>query len=304
MISVIITSANEPKTISRAISCILDKAYSGYSEKLQLIVAAPDRPTLTAALRTVKEFDLTDYVEIQDPGKGKPLALNLALKQAKGELVIFTDGDVYLSRHSVKKLVEALEKFPELGGVSGRQFSIDDRNQIFGYYSYLFADALDKIRRPMQGVNPANIFFPMSGYVMAVRRKLIDFELPENVLVDDGYLSYMIYNKDYRIGYEPEAAAYVSYPKNSEDYFKQKVRSTGGYQQLKQFGIVSVGSRSIAQDLQNITFPLTYAQRPKEFIWSLMLYALRFNLWLRIFFLKLFAPAKLGKSWQRVESTK
>ena len=304
MISVIITSAKEPKTISKAITCILDKNYSGYNANLQLLLAAPDRPTLTAAKRTVAEFNFKNYVEITDHGKGKPLALNLALKQAKGEIIIFTDGDVYLNRHCIKRLVEAMEKFPELGGVSGRQFSIDDRSTMFGYYSYLFADALDKIRKPMQGVNPLNVFFPMSGYVMAVRKKLLDFELPENVLVDDGYISYLIYNKGFRIGYVPEAAAYVSYPKTSEDYFKQKIRSTGGYQQLKQFGIVTAGSRSITQDLQNITYPLTYARKPQEFIWSFLLYALRFNLWLRIFFLKLFAPSKLGASWQRVESTK
>ena len=158
----------------------------------------------------------------------------------------------------------------------------------------------------MQNGNSTNKFFPMSGYVMAVRSSLLDFKLPVDVLVDDGYISHMIYNKGYTIGYSPKAAAYVSYAKSSEDYYKQKVRSTGGYLQLKKYGVIKSidSSRGISQDLQLFLFPLKFARSPKEFIWSILLYGLRFNLWLRIFMLRFFNPRKLFNSWKRVESTK
>jgi cellulose synthase/poly-beta-1,6-N-acetylglucosamine synthase-like glycosyltransferase len=280
--------------------------YSGFGGKLELLLVIPDRATFAAALSALQKLRFQNYKHIQDSGKGKPQALNLAISAARGETVIFSDGDVYLARNSVQELIRQLDQNPELGAVTGRQLSIDSRRNMFGYFSHLFADALDHVRKPMQGTNPSNVFFPLSGYVMAVRRGLLNFELPQDVLVDDGYISCMVYNQGFRIGYNPKAAACVSYPKNSEDYFKQKIRSTGGYLQLKKYGVVrdETKSRGIKQDLNLFLFPLRYARGPKELIWSVLLYGLRFNLWLRIFLLRIFRPGVLFSSWKRVESTK
>ncbi|MFQ5492680.1 MAG: glycosyltransferase [Candidatus Dojkabacteria bacterium] len=301
-ISIIITSFKEPKTIKRAVSAILEKGYSGLGINFELITVIPDRPTATAALSTVKKYRFKSHVHIEDPGKGKPHALNLAFKRARGRYIVLTDGDVYLDKNAVPELVKSLQD-KQMGGVSGRQISIDNRKTMFGFYSHLFNKALDLNR--IRAAND-NTFYPMSGYIMAVKRELIDFELPDEVLVDDGYISYMIALKGFKIAYNPDAVAYVSYPKNFNDYFKQKVRSTGGYLQLKQYDIFKNqhNDRGPRGDIGMFLFPLQFAKTVKEYYWALLLYPIRIYLWFQIFVLNYISPHRYNTTWKRVESSK
>lgn len=305
-ISVVITSYNEPKTIGNTIASILDRTYSGFFGEIQLIIAAPDRPTLSAAKTAVTKFKHQDCVFIQDDNNGKPTALNLCLKEVKGAITILTDGDISFKKNSVKILIDEFERYPHLVGVSGRQISIDTKNNYFGYISHLFTEALHVSRIAQMNGNSSQKYFPLSGYIMAVRTELLNFTIPTEVLVDDAYISLMITKDGGVLGYNPEAAAYVSYPKHLTDYFKQKIRSTGGYIQLKQMGLVdnSKRARTLIDDLKMFLFPLRYASNLKEFFWSLLLYPMRLLLWIRIYSLKFFAPKKLVTSWIRVESTK
>src|SRR5688500_13717418 len=113
-ISVIITAFKEETTIGKAIECICNSNYSGIPTDFELILACPDEGSHLAALKKVKEMGIEDkYIWIQDPGKlegkGKPTGLNLAINQAKGDILIFTDGDVYFGRDAVTELVKPFE---------------------------------------------------------------------------------------------------------------------------------------------------------------------------------------------------
>ncbi|KXK27452.1 MAG: Poly-beta-1,6-N-acetyl-D-glucosamine synthase [candidate division WS6 bacterium OLB20] len=305
MIDVIITSYKEPKTIRNTVRSILDRDFSGYRGVINLIVAAPDRATLSAASAEAKRWKHKELILVQDKHRGKPAALNLAMQHLKAPVTVFTDGDVSFSKGTVASLIAELDAHPKLGAVGGRQYSINSRKDFFGYTSHLFTEALHRQRYAQMNGNPENRFFPLSGYVMAVRTHLLK-PLPGHILVDDAYLSYEVLKQAYRIGYTPEAAAYVGYPKNLADYFRQKVRSTGGYLQLKNMGIVPEGApaRTLGQDLRMALFPLSFARTPRELVYSLLQYPLRIALWLRIYYLKLIRPDDFAASWQRVESTK
>ena len=60
-------------------------------------------------------------------------------------------------------------------------------------------------------------------------------KIPEDALADDGVMSYMIWQKGYKIGYADKALVYVKYPTTFKDWMLQKKRSTGGYTQIKQY---------------------------------------------------------------------
>lgn len=318
MISVILTAYKESDTIGKAIESILDNNYSGYDGAIQLIQISPDKETLKNGKEAADRYsspDNIEFVQLKDPGKGKPYALNMGLKEVKGEIVIFTDGDIYFDNGAVGELLKLFEDRPEVGGVTGRPVSIDSKDNMMGYYGHLFADA-NHYRR-MVDLADANQekskffvrkhkFFPMSGYIMAVRREVFDFRLPEDTLVDDAYISYRIYNKGFEIEYAPEARAFIKYPKSLSDYFKQKVRSTGGYIQLWKYGIVKeeTKSRSPWHELELIWFPFKYASTPLEYLWSLLLLPVRLWLWARILFDQKILKKDFEKTWVRVESTK
>lgn len=341
-VSVIITAFKEEATIGKAIECICDPNYSGIPKDFELILACPDEGSHLAAQRKVIEMGIEDkYIWIQDPGKiegkGKPTGLNLAINKAKGDILIFTDGDVYFEEFAVKELIAPFESNSDEEGVNniqlvtGRPRSGDSKNAMMGYFGHLLADAAHHKRTIELTESPEGKgtlfvkkvgFFPVSGYIYALRREFISklpkfkesserygtFEgiFPEHTLVDDAYISYVVHNSGGLIGYAPEAIAYVKYPTNLKDYFKQKKRSTGGYVQLWEYGVVEskTKTRSLKKELEYFWFPFKYASNIKEFFYSLMLYPIRLWLWIMIFWERRVTKKDFVKTWVRVESTK
>ena len=312
MVSVIIASFKEPKTIGRCISSFANRKYSGIPTDFEIIQVSPDEETLEAGQKEAKKYRLgKKFVQLKDPRKGKPYALRMAFKQAKGDILILTDGDTYFEKGSVKKLLEPFE-MENIGGVSGRPVSQDKKDNMFGYWGHLLSDSAHHRR-----VNTAEkvedreyyisgkTFFPMSGYIMAVRN--INIKLPTNVLSDDAYMSYYIRNKNLEIAYAPGAKCFVKYPTNYKDYMKQKVRSLGGFTQLEQMGIFKKDkqSRSFGIELGYTGFVLKYARNFKEFIWSILLFPTRLVTWIKIFWERSILKKDMPKNgWERIESTK
>ncbi len=312
MISIIITSWKEPNTIGKCIKCIADRSYSGLSEPFEIIQLSPDKETLDAGLKATEDLKLSsrEYIQIQDPRKGKPSALKLAFKKAKGDIWILTDGDTYFEKNSVRYLLEPFRN-KEVGGVSGRPVSMDMKKVMMGYWGHLLSDAAHSRRINTMSIKEGNYylssksFFPMSGYIMATRK--ITFDIPSNVLSDDAYISYSIRNEGKQIAYAPRAKCYVKFPTTLKDYYKQKVRSLGGFVQLKQFGIFKKDkqSRSLFIELKYALFVLKYARNIKELIWSLFLFPIRLITWLKIFWERVVMKKDMPKfGWERIESTK
>jgi len=283
MLSIIITSYKEPKTIGRAIESFINQNIKDY----ELLVLAPDKETLDAA----KKYSKSKKVKIiKDQGKGKPAALNLAFEKAKGSILILSDGDVFVENNSVNELLKKFNK--NIGAVSGRPISLNPRNSLFGYWSRLLTDAANNARIKKKIIE-------CSGYLYAIRN--LKLKIPENILSEDGYVSHLIHSKGYEIEYAPDAKVYVKYPDNFKDWILQKKRSAGGYTQIKE---IFKKSRSFSKESTGIFFALTYAKNLKELIWTKMLILARLYLWLIILKDLKLKKEKFKETWKRVESTK
>jgi len=313
MISVIITSFKEPHTIRKCISSIADRKYSGIPNPFEIIQVSPDELTLKQGRKEANKLGLNkkQYIQVKDPKKGKPYALKMALKEAKGEIVILTDGDVFFEENAVRELLKPFED-ENVGGVSGRPVSQDSKNNIYGYWGHLLSDSANHRRKDtMEKVDSKEYyvsrdsFFPMSGYIMAIRN--LDFDIPRNVLSDDAYISYTLRNMGMDIAYAPKALCYVKYPTNLKDYYKQKVRSIGGFKQLKRMGVFKRDkqSRSFLIELPYALFVLKYASNIEELFWSLSLFPIRLFTWVRILWERDILKKDMPKDgWERIESTK
>jgi cellulose synthase/poly-beta-1,6-N-acetylglucosamine synthase-like glycosyltransferase len=294
MISIIITSYKEPKTIGKAIRCIA-------LPDCEIIQISPDSETLNAGLKVAQELNLgKNFKQIKDPYKGKPHALNMAFKKASGDILVLTDGDVFFDKNAVSELIKPF-KDKKVGGVTGRPVSRDKKDNMMGYFGNLLSDAAHHKR--MKTLKKG-LFFPMSGYIMTIRNYGI--ELPKDVLSDDAYISYFVVNKGKEIAYAPKAKAFVKYPTNLNDYYKQKVRSLGGYLQLEKYGVIKneKKTRTFKDELSYFWFPFSYASNIKEFFWSKLLFPIRIVTWIKIFFDRKVFKKDFEKSWIRIESTK
>jgi len=311
MVSVLITSWKEPKTIAKAIACVADTKYSGIPKDFQIIQVRPDDETLKAGLKEAKRLKLGDkFLQIRDPLKGKPFALELAFKKVKGEFCILTDGDVYFEKNAVKHLLVPFEN-KEVFGVSGRPKSADSKDNMMGYWGHLLADAADYRRRNVSEKKgnyyiSGKSFFPMSGYIHAVRKDALKTD--PGSLAEDAYLSYQIRNSGHEIAYAPNAVAYVKYPQTVRDYILQKSRSLGGYMHLKKLGVTKRDgqSRSFLLEAQHSFYALfIHPENLKQMWWALLMHPVRVYLWLVIFWRRVVLRQGMPKDgWERIESTK
>jgi len=286
-ISVIITSFKEPKTIGKAITSILNQDIPN----LELIVVAPDDETLNAA-RVHKKV-----IAIKDTGNGKSAALNLVIPKTKGDILVLTDGDVYVDSKAISEIINPFSD-PLVGAVSGNVVSTNPRNNMYGYWSHVLANMAHEIR--IQKLNSSGKFF-CSGYLFAIRKELFP-KLPTELLSEDGYISYKVYERKRIIKYAPKAKVYVKYPTNFKDWVNQKKRSAGGYNQIKK--ITSFYGRSFASETSGAFRILKYISSVREFFWMACLFFARLYLWFVIYRDINMKKKSQKEIWKRVESTK
>ncbi len=288
-VTILITAYKEAATIGRAIEALRPDA-----DDAQWLVVCPDDETAQAARR------YPGVEVLRDPGRGKPAALNLGLEYAGGEVIVMTDGDVYAAPGALPALLAPFDD-PGIGVVSGRPVSTSPRDTLLGYWSHLLTDAGAHAERAKR--EAAGAFFVASGYLYAVRAGLIE-RIPEDALAEDAVVSHLVGAQGYRIRYAPEAVVYVKYPATYRDWLKQKVRSAGGYAQPV-IARSPLRMRSFRHEATAGTLrALRYPQNPREFIWTLALFAARLHLWLSIFWQVRIRRRPLEELWQRVESTK
>jgi cellulose synthase/poly-beta-1,6-N-acetylglucosamine synthase-like glycosyltransferase len=288
-VSIIITAYREASTVGRAIEALLPQ-----SAGAEIIVVCPDDETASAAAA------YEGVAVLRDPGQGKPAALNLALRQASGSIIVMTDGDVYAGPEALAALLGPFDD-PNTGAVSGRPVSISPCDTMLGYWSHLLTDAGAHAERSERDRNGQ--FMVCSGYLYAIRAGLIG-EIPEDALAEDAVVSHLIGQQGYRIRYAPEAVVFVKYPDSYQDWLRQKVRSAGGYAQPV-IANSPLRMRSFRQEaVAGAGRALKYPKNLREFVWTLAQFLARLHMWLLIFWRVRILRVPLTTLWKRVESTK
>ncbi|MBU0957474.1 MAG: glycosyltransferase [Nanoarchaeota archaeon] len=290
-LSIIITAWKEPKTIGKAIESFVKQ---DIKVPYELIAACPDEETREVIRKYQKKYKQIKY--FKDPGKGKPIALNMIFKEVKGEILILSDGDVFVNDGCVNLFLKRFED-KKVGAVCGHPIPTNSRNNKFGYWAHLLTSAVHK-----QRLNHEKGVMACSGYLYSIRAGVVK-EIPKDTLSDDALISYMIYNKKYKVIYEPEAIVNVKYPTIFKDWISQKRRSAGGYNQIKYIFKQEV-DRSVSKESKGIFFVLRFPRSLKEIFWTIGLVFARIYLWYRIFKDINKNTWKFEDIWTRIESTK
>ena len=294
MISILITAYREPTTVGRAIEAFLPQLPAGG----ELLVVCPDAETTAVVQQYAKQFPYVRHIP-EPERRGKPAALSLGLQAAQGEIIVFSDGDVFVGSDALAPLLKPFAD-EQVGAVTGRPFSSSPRHTMLGYWSHLLVAGAHQTRQKRQS---ANEFLLCSGYLFAARRALIP-PIPEDALAEDAVISHRIAEQGFKIGYAPDAAVFVKYPTTYADWLRQKVRSAGGYAQdtIRNSPYSMRSPRLEAQ--QGTLLALKFARSPRELWWTLRLFIARLHLWLLVFWQVRIRKRPLTTLWQRVESTK
>lgn len=281
MLYIIINAYGEPKSTERAVNSFLNQK----SKQDYKVIVVDPFPEVRDYIK--KKFGRNKKVEFfLDPGLGKNYSINLILSnlyKRNKDLIVFTDGDVYVEQNSVNELLKFF-KDPKIGCVSGRPVSINIRNNFFGYISHFLTDvAAHKISRKNRFERGK--FLEATGYLFAMRNGVVK-KIPVDV-AEDSIIPYYFWKKGYKIAYAEKAKVYVKWPDNLKDWLKQKKRTADSHTKLKKYAPDFPKVKSFYGEAIAGTFSIkeiwSYPNNPKEFVYTLMLYPLRLYLWLSLF---------------------
>ena len=298
MITIIITSFKEQLTIGKAIDSFLNQ---NIKEKYEIIVSTPDEETINLVKNYSKK---NKHVKLfRDPGKGKMLALNLLFKKIKkSDILILTDGDVYVSKNSVNEILKAF-KDPKVGCVTGHPVSINEKKNILGYWSHLLLHGAHKAREKRNNLGQ---YFTCSGYLFAFRNRVVkefQTDIPEDAIIPHIFMA-----KGYKLKYLPEAQVSVKYPDNFRDWNAQKKRVSKAYINLGK--VIYEGKKVpkmksfLNEAIEGTLIALTYPRNLKEVYFTLMLFPARLYMWLYAYYESKIKKQLHKDAWKQIESTK
>lgn len=183
-ISVIMSVYNEEKVLENKINSIYNTSFP--KGKMEVIIGSDGSSDRTEEiLRKMKE-KLTNFSFYHSNiRRGKPNVLNDLVSKAKGDILIFTDANVFLNESTITGLVKHF-KNPEIGLVDSKMINkgITKKGISRQESAYISMEVNLKNR---EGLVWGTMMGPFGGcYAM---RKNLFIPIPENFLVDDFFLN-------------------------------------------------------------------------------------------------------------------
>lgn len=213
----VIAAYNEEGVIGQKIENVLSLDYP--KEQLEVLVVSNG---CTDRTNDIVRGYLTDprvrLIALEQPGKMQ--AVNEGVRQATGEIIVFSDADFFLDHHTLRLMARKFAD-PEVGGVSGaRKPGITRKGDATGEGEGMYVrwDKLQKILESRIGS-----VFAADGLLYAIRKSLY-VPLTDPSRGDDMTISTQIPLQGYRLIFEPQATAWENATIHARQEFRRKVR--------------------------------------------------------------------------------
>ena len=221
-VTVIIPCFNEEKVIESSVKRILESTYP----YLDVVVAddgSRDRTSeiVAAAYGTNPRVKLMTMVN-----GGKAKALNRALAEARGEIIVALDADTQFERETILRLVRWFTD-EAIGAVAGNAKVGNRVNLVTKWQAVEYTTAQNIERRALTRFDAIMV---VPGAVGAWRREALEEVggYPENTLAEDQDLTIAIQRKGWKVAYDEDAVAWTEAPETFAALSKQRFRWSYG----------------------------------------------------------------------------
>lgn len=217
-LSVIIPCFNEEEYIGRTIDSVKAQRYHG---EYEIIVVDNDSTDDTVRIIMDKGISL-----VRAKRRGPAPVKNEGIKKAKGDIIVFIDGDCIAAKDWLSKMVSGFED-PGIGCVAGEIMS-DEKKALSPLEEFLILKG-----HLYQKQHLEHHFLPYAAAANAAyRRELIDkigFFDERLFSGEDADFSWrMQLFTEYKIAYVPQAIVFHPYESSLKNLFKQKRRHAFG----------------------------------------------------------------------------
>lgn len=164
-------------------------------------------------------------------GRGKPAALNDAIKRTEGEIIICFDADYIPHPDVVRKLVQKFQD-PTVGAVQGRPVVLNEPENMVTRMNTL--ERLGGYKVDQQARDLLDLIPQFGGTVGGFRRCIITEigGFDEAMITEDTDLTFEIVLAGYRIRYADDAECYEEAVASWPAYWRQRHRWAKGHMQV------------------------------------------------------------------------
>lgn len=222
LVTVIVPAYNEERVIEASVRRVLESDY----RHLQVIVADDGSKDRTSAIIS-EAFASNPRVELMTlVNGGKAAALNRALTQARGEIVVALDADTQFEVETISRLVRWFAD-PAIGAVAGNAKVGNRVNLVTRWQGVEYVTAQNLERRALTKLDAIMV---VPGAVGAWRREALDEVggYPEDTLAEDQDLTIAIQRKGWKVAYDEDAVAWTEAPESFHALSKQRFRWSFG----------------------------------------------------------------------------
>jgi poly-beta-1,6-N-acetyl-D-glucosamine synthase len=154
--------------------------------------------------------------------RGKMAAINRALPNARGEIVVFSDANNYYQPDTILKLIQPFGN-PAVGAVTGAKV-IGQGDGSLGASEGLYWKYESFIKKQESRAGSCT---SAAGEVLAIRKNLYS-PPPDHVINDDFYIAMQIVRNGYRLVYVPEARSIERVSPSAQDEIARRTRINAG----------------------------------------------------------------------------
>lgn len=224
-VSVIIAAYNEEKVIRTKLENTLALDYPRHL--LQIIVVADGSDDRTHEI--ANGYAEHGIVALHQPERGgKSAAINRAVAEASGEILLLSDANNDFGADAVRQLVRHFFD-PAVGAVTGAKhvYQDDERQATRGESAYWkYESSIKRAESRLGSISSAD------GEILAVRKDCFN-PIPPGLINDDAAITFDVVKQGFRVLYEEKAKSFEKASIDLVDDFNVKVRMTaGGFQTL------------------------------------------------------------------------
>lgn len=221
-ISVVITVLNVEATITRCIQSILGVDYPRDTFEVIVVDGGSKDATLS------KLSALADVKVLQDPGGTIGSGRNVGIRQAKGEIIAITDGDMTVDRRWLAEIAREFED-SNVGAVGGPIWA-DPNSSGFSRFVGLLPE------ESLSGINYGRVMHDMLYTRNAAYRRSVLTQVglfnESLVAAEDPELNWRVENAGYGLTFSPKIIVYHSHRSTLSSFIKQHFRNGVGCGQL------------------------------------------------------------------------